>query len=132
MGMGVPGDRSRHFGPTFRRLLGELRPERVRILLVMLLAIGSVVFTVVGPKLLGDATDLVFEGVVSSQMPPGSTQAQVEAQPPATPTHVGHRFIQPLPEIVARWGADRLFAAGNGGRAARYVVVTADPLEIPL
>ncbi len=53
----------------------------------------------------------------------------VEARPPATPPHVGHRFIQPLPEIVARWGADRLFAAGNGGRAARYVVVTADAVR---
>jgi hypothetical protein len=53
-------------------------------------------------------------------------EIDVETRPPTTPPHVGHRFIQPLSEIAARWGSDRLHAAGNGGRVARYVVVEAD------
>jgi ATP-binding cassette, subfamily B, multidrug efflux pump len=79
MGGMMPAEKSRNFGPSFRRLLGELRPEALRILLVMGFAIVSVVFTVVGPKILGNATDLIFEGVVGKQLPPGLTQQQAEA-----------------------------------------------------
>jgi ATP-binding cassette subfamily B protein len=75
----MSGEKSKSFGPSFRRLLGELRPERWRILLVMGFAIISVAFAVIGPKILGDATDLVFSGVVGKQLPPGLTQEQVEA-----------------------------------------------------
>jgi ATP-binding cassette subfamily B protein len=75
----MSGEKSKQFGPSFRRLLGELRPERWRILLVMAFAIVSVAFAVIGPKILGDATDLVFSGVVGKQLPPGLTQEQVEA-----------------------------------------------------
>ncbi len=79
MGAMMPAEKSKAFGPSFRRLLGELRPERWRIGLVMLFAIVSVAFAVIGPRVLGDATDLVFEGVVGRQLPPGMSQAQVEA-----------------------------------------------------
>ena len=72
----MPAEKSKQFGPSFRRLMGELRPESWRIALVMVFAIVSVVFTVVGPKILGDATDLIFEGAVSQQLPPGVTQQQ--------------------------------------------------------
>src|SRR4029078_275245 len=36
-------------------------------------------FAVVGPKILGEATNIIFEGAISSQLPAGATQAQVEA-----------------------------------------------------
>jgi ATP-binding cassette, subfamily B, multidrug efflux pump len=73
------GEKSKNFGPSFRRLLGELRPEAWRIALVMAFAIVSVAFTVVGPKILGEATDIVFSGVISKQLPAGMSQQQVEA-----------------------------------------------------
>ncbi len=78
MGPVMPAEKSKRFGPSFRRLMGELAPERWKIALVMAFAIVSVVFTVVGPKILGDATDLIFEGVISQQLPPGMTQEQAE------------------------------------------------------
>jgi ATP-binding cassette subfamily B protein len=79
MAMMSGGEKSKSFGPSFRRLLGELRPERWLIALVMVFAIVSVAFAVIGPKILGDATDIVFSGVVGKQLPPGLTQEQVEA-----------------------------------------------------
>ena len=45
----------------------------------MLLAVVSVAFAVVGPKILGNATNIIFEGVVSKQIPAGVTKAQAIA-----------------------------------------------------
>jgi ATP-binding cassette subfamily B protein len=79
MGMGMPTAKSKDFRVSFVRLLKHLRPEGRRIALVFVLAIGSVTFTIFGPKILGQATNIIFEGAIGSQLPPGLTQAQVEA-----------------------------------------------------
>src|SRR4051795_2811395 len=76
---GPPPEKSKNFGASFRRLLGRLRPEAARIAVVLVLAVGSVAFAVLGPKILGDATNIIFEGFIGSQLPAGMTQAQVEA-----------------------------------------------------
>jgi ATP-binding cassette, subfamily B, multidrug efflux pump len=76
---GPPPEKSKDFGTSFRRLLGRLRPEAARIAVVLVLAVGSVGFAVVGPKILGDATNIIFEGFIGSRLPAGTTQAQVEA-----------------------------------------------------
>ena len=79
MGMGMPPAKARDFGGSFRRLIGTLRPERPLIVGVILLAIVSVTFTVVGPKILGNAVNTIFEGAISKNMPAGATQEQVIA-----------------------------------------------------
>jgi len=76
-GMGMPAQKSLNFGPSARRLLGRLRPERLPLVAVTLLAVISVAFAVLGPKLLGNAVNLVFAGALSLQFPAGTTQAQV-------------------------------------------------------
>jgi ATP-binding cassette, subfamily B, multidrug efflux pump len=76
---GMPAEKSKNFGASFRRLLGRLRPEAARIAVVLVLAVGSVTFAVLGPKLLGNATNVIFEGAIGSKLPAGTTQAQVEA-----------------------------------------------------
>ncbi len=53
-----------------------MRPERVVITSVILLATSSVFLAVLGPKLLGNATNIVFDGFISSQFPVGMTQQQ--------------------------------------------------------
>ncbi|MEV0281610.1 ABC transporter ATP-binding protein [Streptomyces sp. NPDC050610] len=58
-----PGRRSMDFLGSGRRLLGMLRPERGPVLGVLLLGLGGVAMSVLGPKLLGHATDLVLAGV---------------------------------------------------------------------
>jgi ATP-binding cassette subfamily B multidrug efflux pump len=68
MGMGMPVAKSKDFRTSFLRLLRELRAERRWVFLVVVLAIVSVVLAVIGPKLLGEATNIIFEGVVGQQM----------------------------------------------------------------
>jgi ATP-binding cassette subfamily B protein len=75
-GPGLPPEKPRDLRGSFRRLTGTLRPEAGRIVLVVALAILSVSCAVVGPKILGNATDILFDGVVSKQIPAGMTQQQ--------------------------------------------------------
>ena len=79
MGMGMPAAKSMNFGPNAKRLLGRLRPERGRLLIVILMAIASVGLSVLGPWMLGKATNIVFNGIISAKLPVGVTQAQVIA-----------------------------------------------------
>ncbi|MFD4196274.1 ABC transporter ATP-binding protein [Amycolatopsis thermoflava] len=67
------------FGEGARRLMGRLRPERLTLVFVVALGVASVAFTVVGPKILGHATDIIFGGFVSSRLPAGTTTEQAIA-----------------------------------------------------
>ncbi|MEO9152569.1 MAG: ABC transporter ATP-binding protein [Lapillicoccus sp.] len=77
MSMGMPGEKSRNFGPSAKRLVRRLRPERAKVVVVVVLAVASVVLSAVGPKILGHATNLIFEGFFGSRLPAGSTKEQV-------------------------------------------------------
>ncbi len=72
----MPTAKAKDFRGTMRRLAGELRPERMLLVLVAVFAAIGVFFAVIGPKILGHATNILFEGVVSKQFPPGTTHAQ--------------------------------------------------------
>jgi ATP-binding cassette subfamily B protein len=63
-GMGQPAEKPLNFGPSVRRLLALLRPERLGLFAVVALAVVSIALNVVGPMILGAATDLIFAGVV--------------------------------------------------------------------
>ncbi|MGZ6339417.1 MAG: ABC transporter ATP-binding protein [Candidatus Limnocylindrales bacterium] len=78
-GMMMPVEKPKAFSSSMRRLLGELRPERPRITLVIVLAVVSVACNVVGPRILGNATDLLFAGLLGKQLPAGLSLAQVDA-----------------------------------------------------
>jgi ATP-binding cassette subfamily B protein len=77
--MSMPVERPKDFGNTVRRLGRRLRPERMRIGSVIAMASASVVFTVFGPKILGDATDVLFNGVIGKRLPVGMSKQQVIA-----------------------------------------------------
>jgi ATP-binding cassette subfamily B protein len=79
MGMGLPPAKARDFNGTLRRLLGGLRPERALVAVVIGLAVISVTLAILGPRILGEATNLIFEGAISAQLPAGATQDQVIA-----------------------------------------------------
>jgi ATP-binding cassette subfamily B protein len=64
----MPTAKPKRFGPSFRRLLGELRPERRLIVAVIALGLVSVALAIIGPKILGNATNILFEGVVGRQL----------------------------------------------------------------
>jgi ATP-binding cassette subfamily B protein len=78
-GGGMPAEKPMTFWPSVRRLLKRLSPERVRLAAVLVLGVASVAFMVVGPKILGRATDLIFAGAIGRQLPAGLTNAQVVA-----------------------------------------------------
>lgn len=78
-GVGMPAERSMNFGPSARRLLGRLRPQRLQLVAVIALAVLSVGLSVVGPKVLGWATDLIFTGVIGRQLPAGTADQAVAA-----------------------------------------------------
>jgi ATP-binding cassette subfamily B multidrug efflux pump len=78
-GMNLPAEKAMNFSQSGRRLVGTLRPERVWLALVLVLAVISVTFSVIGPRLLGEGTNLIFSGVVSKTLPAGATQAEVIA-----------------------------------------------------
>ncbi|MBF6053875.1 ABC transporter ATP-binding protein [Streptomyces eurocidicus] len=73
---GQPTERSMDFAGSAKRLLGTLRPERALITLALLLTVASVALAVIGPKILGRATDLIFAGVVGKQFDEGGTKAE--------------------------------------------------------
>ncbi|MDM5462635.1 ABC transporter ATP-binding protein [Bacillus mycoides] len=58
-------EKAKNFKGTMNKLLQYLKPYKLSILVVILFAIGSAAFTIVGPKILGNATTKLFEGLVS-------------------------------------------------------------------
>jgi ATP-binding cassette subfamily B multidrug efflux pump len=78
-GMGAPAVKSKDFGASGRRLLGLLRPHAVTIAIVVVLAVVSVTCSIAGPKILGNATNVLFQGVLSKAIPPDQTQQQYVA-----------------------------------------------------
>jgi ATP-binding cassette subfamily B multidrug efflux pump len=62
------GEKPKSFKKTMRTFLRYLKPYRLQIALVVVFAIASTVFTIIGPKLLGQATNKLFEGVVAKAM----------------------------------------------------------------
>ncbi|WP_432587242.1 ABC transporter ATP-binding protein [Streptomyces sp. HD1123-B1] len=73
---GQPTERSMDFRGSGRRLLGRLRPERGIVLVVLALCAVSVALSVLGPLILGRATDLIFAGIIGRELPDGVTKEQ--------------------------------------------------------
>lgn len=58
------GEKAKDFKGTLKKLLAYLKPHRVAVTFVVIFAIASTVFNIVGPKILGQATTKIFEGVM--------------------------------------------------------------------
>lgn len=71
------GEKAKSFGPSAKRLLATLRTDMPALIVVLVLSVLSVGLTVIGPKLLGNATNVVFAGFISLQVPAGVTKQQV-------------------------------------------------------
>ncbi|AVZ72891.1 multidrug ABC transporter ATP-binding protein [Streptomyces lunaelactis] len=71
-----PVERSMDFKSSGKRLLRQLAPERATLWVMLGACVLSVAFSVVGPKILGQATDLVFAGVIGRGMPAGTSKDQ--------------------------------------------------------
>lgn len=73
---GQPTEKSMDFKNSGKRLLAQMRPERGAITLALALGALSVALAVVGPKVLGHATDLIMSGIIGRELPGGISKAQ--------------------------------------------------------
>jgi ATP-binding cassette, subfamily B, multidrug efflux pump len=78
-GQARPVEKSLNFFPSLKRLVGHLAPERMILSLSVLLAVVGIFLNVMGPRILGMATDVIFTGVVGKSLPSGATKEQVVA-----------------------------------------------------
>ncbi|MCP2266637.1 ATP-binding cassette, subfamily B [Promicromonospora thailandica] len=106
MGMGMPVQKPLDFKGSLRRFAGALRPERLNVVVIMVLGIGSVALTVLGPKLLGNATNVIFAGVVGAQLPSGVTVEQAEQGLRAQGQDQMADLLSGVPGVVPGQGID--------------------------
>ncbi len=78
-GGAIVGQKSLDFWPSARRIVRLMRPERTKAMVTVGLAVVSVVLAVVGPKILGTATDLIFAGLCGKRIPAGVSKAEAVA-----------------------------------------------------
>lgn len=74
---GQAGGKAKNFWPSFKRLLGLLAPYKWSFAFVSVLGAISVVLTVLAPKILGEATNILFEGLISKNLPAGTSKEAV-------------------------------------------------------
>jgi len=79
MGGGPPA-KAVNFKGSLHRLVTRLRGERELVAAAAMLGVVSVALSVIGPKILGHATDLIFTGLIGGRLPEGATKAQAVAQ----------------------------------------------------
>lgn len=64
-GMMMPGEKAKDFKGTSRKLLDYLRPYWLILITVLIFSIGSTIFSIAGPKLLGLVTNKLVEGIIA-------------------------------------------------------------------
>lgn len=57
-------EQAQHFWPTTKRLIAYLRPWRVGVIVSILLAVISVILSILAPKILGEATTVIYDGML--------------------------------------------------------------------
>ena len=68
--------KAKQFWPSAKRLLGLLAPYKMALTAVFVMNAASVVLAVYAPRVMGRAMDVIFSGVMSKHMPPGTTKEQ--------------------------------------------------------
>ncbi|HEY8618733.1 MAG TPA: ABC transporter ATP-binding protein, partial [Dermatophilaceae bacterium] len=77
--MGGPAAKALNFKGSLRRLVARLRGDRRLVATAVALGVVSVTLSVIAPKIMGNATDLIFEGLIGGRLPAGATKAQAVA-----------------------------------------------------
>ncbi|MCH8613522.1 ABC transporter ATP-binding protein [Arsenicicoccus dermatophilus] len=106
MGAGAPVVRPDDFRASGRRLLRELMSHRGHVLAILLLGVVGVTLGVVGPKILGRATDLVFAGAMGRTLPAGTTRDQLAESLRAHGRGQLADLVSGMPDLVPGHGID--------------------------
>ncbi|NYE96387.1 ATP-binding cassette subfamily B protein [Psychromicrobium silvestre] len=75
----MPAKKAKAFWPSAKRLIGLLKHEWLALTAIFVAVVASVVLTVIGPKVLGKAMDVIFNGVIGSTLPGNLSKDQVIA-----------------------------------------------------
>jgi ATP-binding cassette, subfamily B, multidrug efflux pump len=109
-GMGAPAEKPMNFKDSLRRFARSMRPERGKVILLMVFGVASVALSVIGPKILGNATNVIFEGVVGkvlgAQVPAGTTTAQAIEGLRAQGQNQIADMLAAMPNVVPGQGID--------------------------
>ncbi|MCF8572209.1 ABC transporter ATP-binding protein/permease [Gordonia sp. HY002] len=80
---GAPGapslEKAHSFGPSLKRLIRQLGAHRAAMAVVLIAILGSVALNAYTPRVLGDATNELFDGVIGSQLPAGVSKEEAIA-----------------------------------------------------
>jgi ATP-binding cassette subfamily B multidrug efflux pump len=76
MGGGMVGGKANTFWPSIKRLMARMAPYRIKTIAVVALTVISVLANAVGPRVLGRATDLIFNGLIGGDLPSGTTKVE--------------------------------------------------------
>ncbi len=105
----APG-KATNFGRSFARLIGLLKPHALAFVFVSILGAVGVLLAVIAPRVLGDATNIIFEGVVSSslgaQFPVGTPQADIVAALQAAGQSDLANVVSAMPDFSVGTGVD--------------------------
>ena len=106
MQIGRPTEKAMNFGPSARRLLALLRPERAALTMAILLTTIAVILNAIGPKILGRATDLIFAGYFGSRLPAGVSVEQAVAGLRAAGQGTVADMVAAMTDLVPGQGID--------------------------
>jgi ATP-binding cassette, subfamily B, multidrug efflux pump len=110
-GMFVPAEKAKNFRQTFGRLLGEMRPERTKLLFAAVLTFLGTSGTIFGPKILGNGINALMDGLVGKMLgqflPAGTThdQAVVALQQAKSPLADLVAGTKAIPGVGVDFGA---------------------------
>lgn len=76
----MPVEKAKDFKGTLKRLIAYLKPQAVPLLMVIIFTALSVIFTIFAPRIMGEATNELFEGVMSKYLPADMTKEQAIAE----------------------------------------------------
>ena len=100
------GQKSINFGPSAKRLLARMHPERRKVVAAMTLAVVSVALYALGPRILGRATDLIFAGVFGRTLSADVTVEQAVASLRATGDDQVADMLAAMTNLVPGQGVD--------------------------
>ena len=78
-GMNMAPQKAKNFKQSFRRLFDRMLRDRLFVWFIIVFGVVATAMSVVGPRIMGHATDIVFTGFMSGKFPDGQTKEQVVA-----------------------------------------------------
>lgn len=118
--LGRPVEKAKDFKGTFKRLLGYLKPHRIKLAVVFIFAIASTVFSILGPKIMGKATTKLFEGLMGKNaLEKLTTQQETLNQLAANPQTATPEVIGGLAQVKA--GIAKVMDATGGKIDYAYI-----------